>query len=297
MNICGDGETLIPKEVPEIIKALLKEGHIIEVVTNGTLTNRFNEIFECEPELLSRLEFKFSYHYEQLINKNLKEVFWENVKNAKNHGCSFTIELTPHDELVPLIEDIKDDCMKHVGALCHITTAFNYQKNFELLTKFSKEKYSEIWGSFHSPMFDFKMSVLGKKRNEYCYAGEFLMSVDLASGNAKQCYSGREQNIYDDINKPIKWNAVGRHCPYPMCFNAHALMVFGAIPELATNIHYTDIRNRKCKDDSEWLSPVVKKAFESKFIETNNIYSMPKKLFNEVEVMMQRLVLKVSKKE
>ena len=125
MNICGDGETLIPKEVPGIIKALLREGHVIEVVTNGTLTDRFNEIFDCEPELLSRLEFKFSYHYEQLLKKKLKDVFWENVDNARNHGCSITVELTPHDELLPLIEDIKKDCMEHVGALCHVTTALN----------------------------------------------------------------------------------------------------------------------------------------------------------------------------
>ena len=273
MNICGDGETLIPKEVPGIIKALLREGHVIEVVTNGTLTDRFNEIFDCEPELL-----------------------WENVDNARNHGCSITVELTPHDELLPLIEDIKKDCMEHVGALCHVTTAFNYQKEFELLTSLSREEYLKAWGSFNSPMFEFKMSVLGKKRCEYCYAGEFLMSVDLASGIAKQCYCGRQQNIYDSLNKPLKWNAIGKHCVYPMCFNAHALMVFGAIPELATNVHYTDMRNRICKDGSEWLQPVVKEAFESKFIESNKKYSTMKKVINEADIFAQRVVRKVRKK-
>ena len=287
MNICGDGETLLPKEMPKIIYELLKEGHVIEVVTNGTLTDRFNEIFEFGPELLDRLEFKFSYHYEQLLNKKQHDVFWNNVKNARKHGCSITIELTPHDELIPYIEDIKTDCMNNAGALCHVTTTFNYQKDYALLTQLSKEEFVETWKQFNSPMFDFKMSVLNIKRHEYCYAGEYLIWVDAASGVSYQCYSGRSQNIFDDISKPIKWNAIGKHCSFSMCFNAHALLVFGAIPELATDIHYSDIRNRVCADGSEWLSETVKDAFNTKFIETNKRYSPIKKATNEICLMKQ----------
>lgn len=293
MNVCGDGETLLPKETPKIIEELLKQGHIIEVVTNGTLTNRFDEIVSFDKSLLDRLEFKFSYHYEQLKKKNLLNVFWSNVKKVREHGCSFTIELTPHDELIPLIEEIKTDCLNNVGALCHITTTFNYQDNFKLLTKLSKDEYVKIWSQFNSPMFDFKMSVLGQKRNEYCYAGEFLMSVDIASGIAHQCYCGRAQNIFTNINKPIKWNAIGKKCAYPMCFNAHALLVFGAIPSLATEVTYCDIRNRVCLDGTEWLSSTVKKAFKCKLIETNKTYGPFKKIINKIEIIFQRLSWKI----
>ena len=282
MNICGDGETLIPKEVPQIIIELLKEGHFIEVVTNGTLTNRFEEIFQADPKLLAHLEFKFSYHYEQLKKKNMFNVFWNNVLAAKEHGCSFTVELTPHDELIPYIDDIINDCIDHVGAKCHITTAYNYQDNFSLLTKLSREEYLKHWGKFESPMFDFKMSILGQKRKEYCYAGEWLMSVDLASGIAHQCYFGLSQNIYKNINKPLKWMAIGKHCAYPCCFNGHALMAFGAIPEFAKDINYAMIRNRVCNDGTEWLSPEVKEAFSSKFIESNQPYSAMKKGINKL---------------
>lgn len=283
MNLCGDGETLIPKEVPQIIIELLKEGHFLEVVTNGTLTDRFEEIFREDSKLLSHLEFKFSYHYEQLKNKNMFDVFWGNVMAAKAHGCSFTIELTPHDELIPYIDDIIQDCIQHVGAKCHITTAYNYQENFSLLTELPKDEYIKHWSRFESPMFDFKMSLLGQKRSEYCYAGEWLMSVDLASGIAHQCYFGVAQNIYKDISKPIKWIAVGRQCVYPLCYNGHALIAFGAIPELAQDITYAMIRNRVCDDGSEWLTPEVKKAFSSKFIESNDPYTPMEKLVNSGE--------------
>ena len=113
MNICGDGETLIPKETPTIIGQLLEEGHVLEVVTNGTLSERFDEIVNLDHSLLDRLEFKFSYHYEQLKDKDLLNVFWKNVEKIRNNGCSFTIELTPHDELIPMIDEIKNDCMKN----------------------------------------------------------------------------------------------------------------------------------------------------------------------------------------
>lgn len=293
MNVCGDGETLLPKETPEIIKELLIQGHVLEVVTNGTLSNRFDEIFKMDRSLLDRLEFKFSYHYEQLINKKMHDIFWNNVKNARKHGCSITIELTPHDELIPLIPEIKKDCIDNAGALCHITTTFNYEKDFALFTKLTKEQFVETWSQFKSPMLDFKMSVLNIKRKEYCYAGEYLMSVDIASGIARQCYCGRAQDIYKNINKPLKWNAIGKHCSYSMCFNAHALMVFGAIPDLAKDIHYSDIRNRVCADGSEWLSDTVKDAFNSKFIESNKLYNPFKKIINEIVVFIQRVMWKI----
>ena len=295
MNICGDGETLIPKEVPEIIRNLLLEGHVLEVVTNGVLSERFDEILAFDSKLLERLEFKFSYHYEQLKNRGLLDVFWNNVLRARNRGCSFTIELVPHDELIPLIDEIKLDCISHVGALCHVTTTYDYSNNMKINSKLSEEEFIKTWGQFDSPMFDFKMSLIHQKRNEYCYAGEYLMSVDLATGEAHQCYFGRKQNIFENVESPLKWNAVGKNCYYPICFNAHALLVFGAIPKLAQGIYYTDIRNRTCGDGSEWLKEPVKSAFQSKFIDSNLEYSGLKKIINAADLISQEVCQKIKR--
>lgn len=295
MNLCGDGETLIPKEVPKIIKHLLQEGHILEVVTNGVLTDRFNEILKIDKSLLERLEFKFSYHYGQLKEKGLLDTFWNNVQKVRDKGCSFTIELVPHDQLIPIIDEIKNDCIKHVGALCHVTTTYDYSKNMVLNTSLSEDEFVKVWSQFNSPMFDFKMSVLHQKRHEYCYAGEYLISVDLASGIAHQCYFGGEQNIYDNIDKPIRWNAMGKNCAYPICFNAHALLVFGAIPELAKDINYADIRNRITDTGDEWLKEPVKSAFKSKFIDSNPQYSQTKKILNAIDVMQHDFRYKIKR--
>jgi len=68
INICGDGETLLPLKIVEYIQALLEEGHYVGVVTNATTTQRFRDISNFPSHLFSKLFFKFSYHYIELKN-------------------------------------------------------------------------------------------------------------------------------------------------------------------------------------------------------------------------------------
>ena len=125
INLTGGGETLIPKEMPEYIFQLLLQGHYLEVVTNGTLSQRFKTIGDFPEELLERLEFKFSFHYKELIRKGLIDTFFTNVKLMKDKGCSFTIELMPYDALIDDIPDIIEICKKELGAVCQITVGRN----------------------------------------------------------------------------------------------------------------------------------------------------------------------------
>lgn len=80
INLTGGGETLIPKEMPQYIYQLLLQGHFLEVVTNGTLTSRFDEIAEFPRNLLEHLEFKFSFHYAELKKKGWLDRYFSNVK-------------------------------------------------------------------------------------------------------------------------------------------------------------------------------------------------------------------------
>ena len=69
-------------ERAEIIKEILKQGHYVNITTNGTVSKRFDEIINTIPkEDLKRLHFAFSFHYIELINTNNIDVFIENVKN------------------------------------------------------------------------------------------------------------------------------------------------------------------------------------------------------------------------
>ena len=106
INFCAAGETLISKELLEYVRAILEEGHYVMVVTNATISKRFDEIISFPPELLKRLFFKFSYHYLELKEKNLLERFFSNIKKIRDVGCSFTLEVTPSDELIPFIDEM-----------------------------------------------------------------------------------------------------------------------------------------------------------------------------------------------
>ena len=110
-------------------------------------------------------------------------VFWDNVHRMKDSGCSISVELTPNDETIPYIEDIKEMCMKEVKTLCHITVARKEtDKNLPILTELSKEEYYKTWNTFDSELFRFKMSTFYVKRKEFCYVGLWTATLNLGTG-------------------------------------------------------------------------------------------------------------------
>ncbi len=275
INMCGGGETLLPKEMPQIIYELLKQGHYIFVVTNGSAFKRFDEILELVPnELLKHLGFKFSFHYLELKRLNLLDKFFDNIKKVWSAGCSFSLELTPNDELIPLIPEIKEVCLKNVGALCHISVARDdRKKDVPILTNLSREQYLKTWGEFNSEFFDFKMSTFNVKRKEFCYAGAWSGYLDLGTGEMRQCYCGNVQNIYENLDKKIDFqHCIGWKCREPHCFNSHAFLTVGLIPELETPT-YAIMRNRTTIDGKEWLSQEMKEFLSHQLKEENQLYT------------------------
>jgi hypothetical protein len=250
-----------------ILEALLGEGHYVMVVTNGTISKRFDEIRQLPKKLLERLFFKFSLQYLELMRLNLMDAFFTNIHKMRGCGCSFSLELTPCDELIPYREEIKKICLANVGALCHVTVARdNTKEELPILTHCTREEYKEVWSEFHSKMFEYKMSVFNIKRNEFCYAGDLTSILNIATGDLTQCYKGKWlQNIYRNVKEPIRFEPIGNNCPESHCYNAHAFLTFGAIPELNANTPtYADMRNRVCSDGSEWLTPKMKAFMRTK---------------------------------
>lgn len=286
INICGGGETLLPPEIVDYIRVLLEEGHYIMVVTNASVTNRLKEIAKFPPELMERLFFKFSYHYLELKKRNMLEKFFENVKMMSEAGASYTIEATPSDELVPYIDEMKQVAIQNTGAVNHVTVARNEaaQGNLPILTSYSNKEYYNIWETFKSDFFEYKFSIFNKKRKEFCYAGDWSFVINIGDGVMRQCYcSYYEQNILDDPKKPIKWLAVGNNCNQYHCYNGHAFLALGDIPELCAPT-YAVLRNRVCNDGSEWLKPKMKAFMSSKLKESNYEYSFLKKKYVNIEV-------------
>ncbi len=297
INICGDGETLLPPEMPEIIYSILKNSHYVMVVTNGTMTKRFEEMAKLPPDFLNRLLIKFSFHYLELKRKNLLDTFFDNVQKMRNAGCSISLELTPSDEMIPYIDDAISLCRKKAGAIFHVTVARN-EKNpsLSLLTKYTRADYEKIWSRFNSNLFNFKMQVFGEKRYEYCYAGFWSGVLNLVTGELKQCYHGEFlQNIFEDTERPIKFTPLGCHCPEPHCYNAHAFMTLGVIPSIPTP-RFAEMRNRRCDDESEWLTPNMKSLLEKKLGDENKeLTRVEKQFYNMARFFKKLLIIRILK--
>ncbi len=277
INSCAPGETLLTKNIDLYFKALVEEGHYLEIVTNLTITPMIEKILSWDRTLLKRVEFKCSFHYLELKRNKLLEVFASNVKKIWGAGASVNIEITPSDELIPYIEEVKAFSMEHFGALPHLTIARDDRtKNIAKLTKLSDEAYREIWGQFESDFWKYKMEIFGKKQKGFCYAGLWSLYVNIANGNASACYFKPLGNIFNDPTQPIPFKPVGR-CPIAHCYNGHAYMTFGLIPD-ATEIGYGDIRNRIKIDGTEWLQPDLRDFFNSKLKDNNKQWSRVKKV-------------------
>ena len=274
LNFCADGETLLTKGIDRYIKALVELGHYAEIVTNLTITPVLDKILGWDKELLKRIEFKCSFHYLELKKRNLQlkkrnllDVFAKNVNKIWKAGASANIEITPSDELIPYLEEVKEYSMKHFGALPHITIARDDRtERIDYLTKLPMEEYDAVWSQFDSGFWQYKKTIFGKKQNDFCYAGMWSVYVNLETGMGTQCYCGRSLgNIFENPEEPFPEKPIG-HCPLAHCYNGHMLLKLGLIPPGGG---YGDIRNRKKTDGTEWLQPELLEFFNSSCAESN----------------------------
>lgn len=274
INLTGNGETMLQPDIVPLIEALLREGHYVEVVTNGTITKHINQVLELPKTLLCRLFLKISFHYKELVRLNMLDRFFENVRNIHNAGASFTLELMAYDGIENDIETIKAVCFEKIGAVCHTTIGRNdKRKDKALLSAHTNDEFREIWSSFDSPMTQFKLDMIGVKRKEFCYAGAWSLFVNMYTGEAQPCYwQPYNQNIFKDPSKPIKFIPVGHTCTQPYCTNAHAHLCWGVIPQLNTP-NYSEMRNRVMDNGDEWLTEECKVFFDSKLYEANKPYT------------------------
>lgn len=277
INICGGGETLLTKGISQYIYCLAKEGHYVEIVTNLTVTKVINEILSFEQDVLDRITFKCSFHYLQLKERNMLDIFTNNVKNIWAHNCSANIEITPDDELIPYIDEVKDYSLKHFGALPHLTIARNDLNNQEYLTNLSLEQYDKTWTQFDSSFWRFKKEIFNIRRNEYCYAGAWSLYINMENGKTTQCYrSNYSSNIFEDIDKPVDFVAIGK-CKEAHCYNGHALLTLGCIPNF-TSVCYGNIRDRVRPDGTHWIQPKMLAFLNSKLEESNPLLTKKQKV-------------------
>lgn len=280
INMCGLGETLLADYAVELAGRMLENGHYVSVVTNGTIRKRIQELCEFPEEWRGRMFFKFSFHYIELLRHGNLDAFFETIAYVKACGCAFSVELTVNDETVLLISEIQELCMERLGAYCHVVESRNNQDGMSRLTVLPVEKHQTAWSKFESPLFAFQQEHWMKKREEFCYAGDWILSLDVASGWIYPCFGGGNaiQNIFENPEEKIRFTAIGHNCCWTHCYAAYVLLTSGAIPEVQ-GPPYAMFRDRICTDGSTWLTTTVRSFFESKLSDTNSMYSPEKALY------------------
>lgn len=267
ISICGAGETLIPKEMTDIVRNILAQGHYVNITTNGTISKRFDEIALFPMEFLLRLHLAFSLHYLELKHRDMINVFFSNIQKMRNAGCSFTVQFNLCDEYIPYLEEIDLICRERVGAPPQVAATRDVRSNeIKLLTKLSREEYYNLGSRFHSPLFDFTMKNFMVKRNEFCCAGAWSFNLNLCDGDMKSCYdSDHHQNIYEDINRPIVCEPIGKKCNSPYCGNSSHFMSLGIIPSISTP-SYARLRNRM---EAGWYTPEMDRFLNGRLYQSN----------------------------
>lgn len=196
----------------------------------------------------------------------------------RDSGISYTVELTANDKSIPYIDEITQKCIDNCGAIPHIIESRDNNNNFKKLTKLSNKEHMENWNKFDTDLIKFQDSIWGEHRNEFCYAGDWISTLYLESGNFAPCFAGGPiiQNIFEDINEVIHFCSIGNKCPWEHCYAGYVLLTLGVIPNFEAPT-YAQLRNRKTVDGKDWLQPEMKRFMESRFNESNKEYTNSRK--------------------
>lgn len=267
-NLCAGGETLLSPDIIPVIKMLLENGHNVSIVTNGTVTPSFDRILEFTEEIRRLLYIKFSFHLLELKRTKQMSTFFENVHKIQKAGVSFSIDITPCDELVPFIPEIMEIFDREMnGAMPHISVARDTTStDLKILSRMSKEEYKAVWSVFDSAKFDYKIKEFLQPHREYCCAGNLSFSLEIATGNCRICDGAPNPksmdfyNLYENPDEEIPFVEIGNHCPTAHCYNCHALLTLGTIPQLDTP-SYTKMLDRVDRNGNHWLTEKMREFY------------------------------------
>ena len=274
INACALGETLLSREIVELVHELLEEGHYVSVITNGTVTAKIEQMLEFPPELQERLFFKLSFHYAELKKRKLLQRFWDNTDKIRESACSYSIEITPCDHLIGELDEIRKQFKENAnGAMPHITfTRDGNKAGLDLLSELPLQEYIDTWNVFDSDLFHLKCSLYKRKICENCYAGSWSYRINSMNGNLQSCYKQNlKGTIFDHEQQILPVMTVGRHCQMDYCFNNHAFLAWGDAPEIECATYF-EMRNRTDSEGNQWIKSTYAAAMKQKLYDNNFAY-------------------------
>lgn len=225
--IIGDGETLLPVDITDIVCGLIENGHYVTIITNGTITERIKEIVEKlkDKNMVSHLEFSLSLHYLELKRLGLLSVFAENVRYLKENHVSVRLNFILGPSVLGMADEVKAYCRERLGMKTSVGIARkDVNGSNELLADCPEEEYFKIGDSFESYLFEqqkqrYKQRCYINEEKKFCYAGKWSFCLDLTIGLYSQCagIDRLEYNFFERLEEPLVLEPVGKTCKMPYC--------------------------------------------------------------------------------
>lgn len=297
-NICADGETMLEPRTMSFIHGLVEEGHYVNIVTNATLTSRFDEIFSWPEDQRRNINFLASFHYLELKRLGLLDTYFNNLRRAKQSGCSSIPSIVQCEEYIPHYEEIKNLFLQNLGFLPHpIKYRDDTSADFHLKTTRSSEEYFNLGiDTFHSTLFALEKETYEKHISSFCYAGDWFFYLNLCTGDMQACYAQPIMgNLFQDPDKKLNFLAIGNHCKVSYCYNGVSRIPLGLIPEYRCG-YYWQYQQCLGPDGTSSFSEYFKLVTGTKLYETNQEYTPEKKFkANQIyEKNAERLLRKES---
>ena len=238
IHVISSGETLVDDTIVPFIHGLLKQGHVVTVVTNLTLNNRINELIDFPKEYLKRLIVKGSLHWLELKRLNKIDDYFNNMKKVLDAGASSFPFLVLSADYMPYIDEIEKTCKERINAMPHCTPSivFEEQKiNGKTVTdpECTEEFVNFINEKFDSEIFKASVKYLDVDiKKIFCYAGEWSFGVNLKTGGMVKCHNcPAEVNFYENLKELPKLLPIGNNCQIANCALQYNFIAEGLIPE------------------------------------------------------------------
>ena len=281
IGVISGGETLLEPRIIPFVHGLLKQGHVVTIVTNLTLNDKIDELLDFPEEYLKRLIVKGSLHWNELKRLNKVDDYFNNMKKVISKGASSFPFLVCGETYIEHLDEIRETCLSKVNALPHCTPSLEYKQKTDIFRngkietspKCTEEFVNKINNLFDSKIFNLTVKWLSiDPKKIFCYAGKWSFCVDIGTGGFNKCHNCPiEGNFFENLDNMPKLEAVGTNCQVATCALQYNFIAEGIIPEHNDKETYSDILYREGLINQE-----IKELLDFKFCDDYKQYSLLK---------------------
>lgn len=269
----GGGETFLTDESIELLKLFLLEGHVLNAASNMTYTPSIEKICNFPDELKKRLQFSGSFHYKELVKRNLLETYFNNLQKCYDAGITSYVNLTLGNDCKDEIDNIKELVYEKTGKEPFILYCLDAKENWKRCSFFTSDYLNFLSQKVHIDHLLIENEISYEKRqNKFCYMGDWGLVYNLETGTISPCFdtpASMSQNIVENLDKPIKFKAIGTCCSNYCAMGARFLGL-GVVPDIKKFSNYSELyKNYKMTP----VSNLVSKYTNNYLWETNKKYS------------------------